>query len=192
PLTREGLLRRDAPIAISALSGYSGGGRKLIERYEARAQSHPNDLWHCRPYSLHLQHKHIPEMTFYAGLKKEPVFLPSVGHFAQGMLVNVPLFKEFLADGVSLQQIHSTLDACYAGETCVVVHPPNSEDELDEGFLEPQTNNGTNRIDIFIFGTDQRILLVSRLDNLGKGASGAAVQNLNLMVGADELRGLTA
>lgn len=190
PLTREGLLKKDSPIATNALSGYSGGGRTLIERYEERARHHPEDLWYCRPYSLHLAHKHVPEMTVYAGLDKPPIFLPSVGHFAQGMLVNVPLFKEFLADGTTMEQIHDTIASCYADEPCVEVHPANSDSELDHGFLDPQGNNGTNRVDIFIFGSDEQILLVSRLDNLGKGASGAALQNLNLMTGADELHGL--
>lgn len=190
PLIREGLLKKDAPIAINALSGYSGGGRTLIERYEERARNHSEDLWYCRPYSLHLAHKHVPEMTVHAALEKAPIFLPSVGHFAQGMLVNVPLFREFLVEGTGLEQIHETIASWYADEPCVRVHPPNSDTELDQGFLDPQANNGTNRVDIFIFGTEEQILLVSRLDNLGKGASGAAVQNLNLMTGADELRGL--
>ncbi|MBD3648022.1 MAG: N-acetyl-gamma-glutamyl-phosphate reductase [Pseudomonadales bacterium] len=192
PLVDEGLLKKDAPLTINALSGYSGGGRKMIERYEARAAEHPDNLWYHRPYALSLSHKHVPEMTFYAGLDKEPFFLPSVGHFAQGMLVNVPLFRDFLASGTTIEQITNTLKARYADEPCVEVHEPNSGSELEDGFLDPQANNGTNHVDIFVYGHEEQVLLVSRLDNLGKGASGAAVQNLNLMLGTEELHGLRA
>lgn len=190
PLALTGILKKDSPITIAATSGYSGGGRKLIERYEARAEQQPDSLWYWRPYSLQLGHKHVPEMTHYAGLAKEPFFLPSVGHFAQGMLVKVPLFHDFLLPGTTIDSVHEVIAERYADEPCIRVHPVNSDTELDEGFLEPCANNGTNRVDIFIFGTEEQILLVARLDNLGKGASGAAVQNLNLMLGADELRGL--
>lgn len=192
PLLDSGLIRKDAPLTISALSGYSGGGRKMIERYEARAAEQPDNLWYFRPYGLKLSHKHVPEMTLYAGLDKAPFFLPSVGHFAQGMLVNVPLFREFLAPDTDIDRIVETLTERYADEPCVEVHEANSDNELDEGFLDPQANNGTNHVDIFIYGHEDQVLLVSRLDNLGKGASGAAVQNLNLMLGTEELLGLRA
>ncbi len=191
PLVRAGQLRTDIPLTISALSGYTGGGRKMVEDYEARACEHPTALWYSRPYGLDLTHKHLPEMQHYAGLEKSPLFLPSVGHFPQGMLVSVPLAAEWFRTPVSIEKIAEILDDAYADEPCIVTHPPNDKDALENGQLEPQTNNNTNRVDLFVFGNPDRFVLIARLDNLGKGAGGAAVQNLNLMLGIDELHGLS-
>ena len=163
----------------------------MIEDYEARAISHPNDLWYARPYGLQLNHKHLPEMQRYAHLTQRPLFMPSVGHFHQGMLVNIPLGGRAMERIDSIEQVHQVLNARYQDEKCVKVHSPNAMDSLENGFLDPQGNNHTNRLDIFVFGNSEQILLISRLDNLGKGASGAAVQNLNLMLGVDELTGLS-
>lgn len=190
PLIVDRLLPTETQVSINALSGYSGGGRNLIERYETRKKSHPDHLWHTRPYSLRLTHKHLPEMQKYAQLAHKPLFMPSVGHFYQGMLVTIPLFKEQLALSTSITNVHEVIADYYLDEPCVRVHPINDESALEGGYLDPEANNGTNRMDIFVFGNDQQMLLISRLDNLGKGASGAAVQNLNLMLGADELTGL--
>lgn len=191
PLIRSGLLRADIPLICHGVSGYSGGGRNMIEKYAERAQQQPEHLWYTRPYGLGLTHKHLNEMQHYAGLALQPMFMPSVAHFPQGMLVNVPLPKSWFTADVNLQAVHSLLAEAYAGEPCVRLHDINDNNALDDGFLEPQSNNGTNRNDLFVFGNDEQILLTSCLDNLGKGAAGAAVQNLNLMLGKHELTGLT-
>ena len=190
PLVDAGIVHDDALLSCHAISGYSGGGRRLIERYEARSAGEPESLWPVRPYGLGLDHKHLPEMSAYSGVERAPVFSPMVGHFAQGMLTMVPLHVDTLGDGATAATVHACLDARYRDEPCVDVRPLGDADVLDGGFLEPRSANGTNRIDLLVYGHDTRILLVARLDNLGKGASGAAVQNLNIMTGADELRGL--
>ncbi len=198
PLIERSLLNPSSLLTISALSGYSGGGRQMIEKYEQRTQQHiasPDDhsvgLWHSRPYALQLRHKHLPEMKHYARLDQNPLFLPSVGHFAQGMLVSVGLFREFFRRPVTPADIVDVLETVYRDEPCVNVYGPNDDSQCTDGFLDPELNNGTNRMDIFVFGHEDQVVLVSRLDNLGKGASGLAVQNLNLMLGTPELEGLT-
>ena len=191
PLISEGILSKESRLTSNGVSGYSGGGKSLIDRYETRQLSHPAGLWYSRPYSLGLTHKHIPEMVFYSELNIEPIFQPSVGHYHQGMLVSIPLFSEQLnKHSRSMDDIHRCLNQRYQGESCVTVHHPNDETSLDRGFIDPQKNNKTNKLDIYIFGRIDQILLISVLDNLGKGASGAAVQNLNLMLGLPELSGL--
>ena len=145
------------------------GGRRLIERYEARGAEHPEALWHVRPYALGLEHKHLPEMARYAGIDRAPVFSPMVGHFAQGMLTMIPLHADTLEEGATAGTVHACLEERYRDEPCVEVLPPGAEDALDAGFLDPLAANGTNRIDLFVCGHDAQILLVARLDNLGKG-----------------------
>ncbi len=191
PLIDADVVPGTTTLTVSALSGYTGGGRQMIERYESRAQSCPQGLWHSRPYALDMQHKHLPEMKHYAGLNHTPLFLPSVGHFPQGMLVSVPLSFAQLDGARSVVDIQQILAAAYVDEPCIVVHPASDSDALDHGQLSPLGNNNTNRVDLFVFGSDEQALLVAKLDNLGKGAGGAAVQNLNLMLGLDELSGLT-
>ncbi|MBT4162946.1 MAG: N-acetyl-gamma-glutamyl-phosphate reductase [Gammaproteobacteria bacterium] len=190
PLIDVGLLRSDALITISAISGYSGGGRQLIERYEAHTAMNPDSNWHARPYALKLKHKHIPEMRHFAALEQAPIFLPIVGNFHQGMLVSVPVFQAQMTQNQSPQDIHALLTRHYESEPCINVLPLNTEAELDDGFLDPQLANGTNRIDLFVYGHEEQIVLIARLDNLGKGAAGAAIQNLNLMLQVPELEGL--
>jgi len=192
PLVKSGLLMQDAQLSISAVSGYSGGGHKMIDRYETRQKVHPGAPWSSRPYSLKFGHKHIAEMKHFAALTRTPLFMPSVGHYHQGMLVSTPLAKEYFTRTTSLDDIYGCLQERYENEPCVRVHEPNSEEALVDGFLDPQGNNDTNRNDIYIFGNADQVLLVSQLDNLGKGAAGAAIQNLNLMLGISELTGLTA
>ena len=191
PLADAEIIPRDAPLSCHAVSGYSGGGRRLIERYEARSAQRPDSPWPLRPYALSLDHKHLPEMAAYSGIGRAPVFSPMVGHFAQGMLTMVPLHTGTLGEGATAETVYTCLAARYRDEPCVKVFPPGAEDAPGAGFLDPLSANGTDRIDLFVFGDDSRVLLVARLDNLGKGAAGAAVQNLNLMIGADELAGLT-
>ena len=190
PLVDAGIVAPDMHLSCHAVSGYSGGGRRLIERYEARGAEQPESLWHVRPYGLDLDHKHLPEMARYSGIERAPVFSPMVGHFAQGMLTMIPLHTDTLGEGATAETVHACLEARYRGEPCVEVLPLADDGVLDAGFLDPLAANGTNRIDLFVFGHDARIMLVARLDNLGKGASGAAVQNLNIMTGAEELSGL--
>ena len=191
PLVDAELLDAGQTLSVNGVSGYSGGGRQMIERYETRTADHPNDLWYSRPYRLGFGHKHLPEMQKECALSRPPLFMPSVGHFAQGMLVNIPIDASFLNQPADALAIQALLSERYAEEPCVRVHSPNENSVLEDGFLDPQANNGTNRIDLFVFGNDEQILVTARLDNLGKGASGAAVQNINIMLGLDEMSGLT-
>jgi N-acetyl-gamma-glutamyl-phosphate reductase len=186
PLINKGVLARNALISISAISGYSGGGRQLIEKYESEGNN-----WPARPYSLPLKHKHVPEMKMHSGLSFSPIFMPTVGHFYKGMLVYVPLHREQLVKTNSLESIHQLICDQYETEPCINVMPLNSDAELKDGFLNPQAANGTNRIDVFVYGHDEQMMLIARLDNLGKGAAGAAVQNLNLMLHVTELKGIS-
>ena len=129
-------------------------------------------------------------MARYSGVDRAPVFSPMVGHFAQGMLTMIPLHTDTLGEGATVETVHACLKARYRDEPCVEVVPLRAEDVLDAGFLDPLAANGTNRIDLLVYGHHAQVLLVARLDNLGKGASGAAVQNLNVMTGTEELCGL--
>ena len=187
PLVEEGIVPADYPVCVNAVSGYSGGGKALIEKYENQALE---EAWPFRPYALTLQHKHLPEMHKYAGLDHPPLFVPSVGHFYNGMLVMIPLKNDLLGRRSKGREIHDVWQARYGKEPFVEVIPFADQTFLEEGFLSPVADNGTNRIDLFVFGNDEQTLLVARLDNLGKGASGAAVQNMNLMFGLDETTGL--
>ena len=190
PLVQGGLLRADSDIVISALSGYTGGGRQMVADYEARLETHPAELWHVRPYALDMNHKHLPEMHRYSGLDNAHMFLPYVAHFDRGMLVSVPLSARWFTRKATLATVYETLIEAYRDEPCINVHEPNDQTVLDKGKLEPMANNGTNRVDLFIYGNDVQMVLIARLDNLGKGAAGAAVQNLNLMLGVNELSGI--
>ena len=145
-----------------------------------------------RKYALGLQHKHLPEMRVQGGLSSDPIFNPIVGNFLKGLAVTVPVFADRLARKVSPEQIVDIYRKHYEGEQFVRVLPYNSNDNLDDGFFDVQANNDTNRVDLFVFGTPERLNLVARLDNLGKGAAGAAVQCMNVHVGADEATGLQA
>ncbi len=190
PLVRSGILAPDYPVTVNAVSGYSGGGRQLIEKYKNQEKKPLEQLWSYRPYGLNLAHKHVPEMWKYSGLQHAPLFVPAVGHFERGMLVSIPLLTRLLKKNVVVENIHSQLSEYYADECFVNVCPLNDLDSLNNGFLSPIDCNGTNRIDLMVFGSQTQILVVARLDNLGKGASGAAVQNLNIMLGEEETKGV--
>jgi N-acetyl-gamma-glutamyl-phosphate reductase len=190
PLVALGLVPKDYPAVVHSLSGYSGGGKKLIAKYEASSPEERERLRGPRPYGLALQHKHLPEMQHVVGLDAPPFFEPVVGNFYKGMLVSVPLLTRLLPKRLAAKDVHEVLSAHYQGEPFVRVQPLDSASLLDEGYLSPIECNDTNRLELFVFGHDQQVLLVARLDNLGKGASGAAVQNLNLMLGTDEATGL--
>ena len=186
PLIEAGLLAAHTPLRLHAVSGYSGGGKSLIAKY--RQCDAP--ALRSRPYALGLTHKHVPEMQTYAKTNLAPLFAPSVGHYYRGMLVQVALFSRELARGATPRDVWRTLADRYRDEPFVHVHDLHPDAALEDGFLAPTTRNGTNHLDIMVFGSDEQLLLVSRYDNLGKGAAGAAVQNLNLMLGIDETTGL--
>ncbi|HEY3666669.1 MAG TPA: N-acetyl-gamma-glutamyl-phosphate reductase [Polyangiaceae bacterium] len=191
PLVARGLVPKSYPTVVHSLTGYSGGGKKLIAKYEMASPDDSEALRGPRPYGLALKHKHLPEMQHVVGLDEAPFFEPVVGHFYKGMLVSVPLLTRLLPKKLAPRDVHEVLAAHYHGERFVLVQPLDSEALLDEGYLSPMACNDSNRLELFVFGHEQQILLVARLDNLGKGASGAAVQNLNLMLGADEATGLS-
>lgn len=190
PLISAGVMPANSPITVNAVSGYSGGGRQLIEKYRQRETTEAvSELWAYRPYSLPLQHKHLPEMQKYTGLEQPPLFVPSVGHFYQGMLVMLPIPLSLTKPGTTRHTIQKLLESYYEGETFIQVL--NLEgDHLEEGFLSPTACNGTNRLELMVFGNETQVVVIARLDNLGKGASGAAVQNLNILMGQEETTGL--
>lgn len=189
PLIQAGLLPAEVPLSMHAISGYSGGGRAMVEQYQAFTEFE-RELLNTRTYGLGLDHKHLPEMFKYSGSSRAPVFVPSVATYYQGMLTHIPLHRDQLPDLQDAQQIVDAYTASYAGEPFVDVLPLQAPDAPSEGFLDATTNNGTNRIELMVFANEQRVLLVARYDNLGKGAAGVAVQNLNLMLGCEETLGL--
>jgi N-acetyl-gamma-glutamyl-phosphate reductase len=178
PLVDAGLLPADFPVCLPAISGYSGGGRSMMEAYE-QGNAPPMEL-----YALGLKHKHIPEIMRYTGLTRRPLFVPSVGNFVQGMLVQLPLHLDTLPGQTSAADLHAALARHYTGSTWVTVEPVTPDLKLDAVALA-----NTNKMELRVFGNDAaadgfaHAVLVARLDNLGKGASGAAVQNLQLMLG---------
>jgi N-acetyl-gamma-glutamyl-phosphate reductase len=176
PLVQAGLVPPDYPITISAVSGYSGGGRSMIEAHD-RAGRPAFEL-----YALGLEHKHVPEIEFFAGLSRRPIFMPSVGHFRQGMVVSIPLYLDDLPSRPSGADLREVLRAFYEGSEYVTVAVSDGTERL-----EPEALNGTDRLDLYVCANDARrhAVLVALLDNLGKGASGAAVQNLRLMLNLD-------
>lgn len=200
PLVTAGLIPADFPLTVNAVSGYSGGGKGLIGEFEGQpAPEGSNDAF--RAYGMTLAHKHLPEMQTHTGLAHGPVFAPSVGRYAQGMLVEVPLQLWAMPGKPSPADLRTALEAAYAGEAFVEVASEAECAELAKaragaaGYvhaLDPEALNGTNRMRLFVFGSADgtQARLVALLDNLGKGASGAAVQNLNLMLGLPEDAGL--
>ena len=192
PLVENGLLDRDSPITVHALSGYSGGGKKLIAKWEG-GQPELENLPFESPYALHTMHKHVPEMTEYSGLTNQPQFIPSVGPFITGMRLEIPLHKAVLPEKVIADDIWEVLDRRYADEKFVRIHPVEDTLAYADPAFDPRIANDTNRLDISVMpNTLGHVLLVVQLDNLGKGASGAAVQNMNLMLGLPEQTGLKA
>jgi N-acetyl-gamma-glutamyl-phosphate reductase len=191
PLLDAGLLRAEQPLSVNAVSGYSGGGRAMIDQYRQAELRGLAGVLPTRTYGLTLQHKHVPEMQCYSGTRVRPLFTPSVGHYYKGMLVHIPLANEWFAKGAGPAAVQELLQKRYHDEPCVDVLPLGAASALDGGYLSPLDANDTNRVDLMVFGNDTHTLLVARFDNLGKGAAGAAVQNLNLMLGVDELTGLT-
>jgi N-acetyl-gamma-glutamyl-phosphate reductase len=190
PLVEAGLLPGDWPITVNAVSGYSGGGKSMIAEFEDESSLEYTRVPY-RLYALGLQHKHVPEMHRHTGLAHAPVFAPGVGRYVQGMIVEVPLELKALPGAPRLEEVHAALAAAYAGETFIEVAPLAVSATLKT--LDPEGLNGTNRMRLYVFGSNElgQARLVALLDNLGKGASGAAVQNLNLMLGLPETTGLS-
>jgi N-acetyl-gamma-glutamyl-phosphate reductase len=191
PLVEAGLLGADALISATSITGYSGGGKSMIAQYEA--ESEPK-LTSPRPYALGLAHKHLPEMMAHTGLKTAPVFMPIVGNFYKGLAVTVPLHLSQLRAGTKPEHIQQALAAHYEGERFIRVLPLGDPATLAEGAFDVQACNDTNRVDLAVFHSSDdkpgHVLLMARLDNLGKGASGAAVQAMNVHLGLDEGLGL--
>jgi N-acetyl-gamma-glutamyl-phosphate reductase len=178
PLVDAGLIPADYPITVNAVSGYSGGGKSMIEAYEAG--SAPS----FELYGLGLEHKHLPELQEYSKLTRRPIFVPSVGNFRQGMLVSIPLHLESLPGKPACRDLESVLENHYRGAKYVSVVSATDVSRKG-GRVEAESLNDTNRMELTVFGSDPRLqaVLVAKLDNLGKGASGAAVQNIELMLG---------
>jgi N-acetyl-gamma-glutamyl-phosphate reductase len=190
PLIDAGLVSPSLALSATSITGYSGGGKKMIESYE---QGGDPRLDSPRPYALGLAHKHLPEMMAHTGLISPPVFVPIVGKFLQGLAVSVPLQISQLtphAAGATPERLHEALAKRYASERFIRVMPLRDPETLEDGFFDVQANNGSNRVDLFVFANDSQVVLMARLDNLGKGASGAAVQTMNVHLGVDEGLGL--
>lgn len=187
PLVDAGLVPVEARISANSITGYSGGGKSMIAQYEAGGDA---KLQSPRPYALTLSHKHQPEMAAHTGLATPPLFQPIVGPFYKGLAVSVPLHLADLKPGTTAEQLHAVLAARYRGERFVRVLPLRDAATLADGFYDVQACNDTNRVDILVLGNERHAMVIARLDNLGKGASGAAVQSMNVHLGVDEGQGL--
>ncbi len=187
PLVKEGVIAPDYPITCQSLTGYSGGGKALIEKYESN--NGKNDYMKApRPYALSLNHKHLPEMMLHAGLSEAPLFVPILGNNYKGMAVMLPLHTRLLSKKMTGENIHEVLSEHYSQEKFVRVMPYSDDSILFDGAVDITACNDTNRAEIFVFGNDTKgtAVVMTRIDNLGKGASGAAIQNMNIMLGFEE------
>jgi len=185
PLIAAGILPKDYPLACHSLTGYSGGGKKMIAEYEAEDRN--PELDSPRQYGLQQAHKHLPEMQHVCSLAQPPLFSPIVADYYAGMEVTLPLHAKYLNGAVTLRQVHEAMADHYKGQKLVRVLPFGEM----PGFCGSNNLAGRDSMEILIAGNDERILLISRFDNLGKGASGAAIQNMNIALGLDEAEGLT-
>ena len=187
PLVDAGLIPQSALLSASSITGYSGGGKKMIAEYEAGGDAR---LQSPRPYALGLTHKHLPEMTAHSRLETRPIFMPIVGNFLKGLSVTVPLHLAEARRGTTAEHLHAALAERYAGERFVSVRPLRDPAVLADNYFDVQACNDSNRAELFVFANETQVLLMARLDNLGKGASGAAVQCMNVHLGIDEGTGL--
>lgn len=187
PLIHHKIMPADYPVTCQSITGYSGGGKGLIEKYEADNGDNPYTKA-PRPYSLGLNHKHLQEITEHSGLLESPVFIPVVSNYYQGLAASIPIHTKLLNKKLDSKGIHELLSMHYEGEKFVKVMPYSENSLLFDGGLDITACNGTNNAEIFVFGNDAKgiALIMTRLDNLGKGASGAAIQNMNIMLGLDE------
>jgi len=184
PLVKEGIVPADYPVCCHAVTGYSGGGKKLIGIFEDAGNK--TRLESPNFYSLNLNHKHLPEMKKHSGLSNNPVFTPIVCNFYRGMTVAIPLCSDLFSKKNSANDIGLFYKNYYAGQKFVKTMPANCQNDFEWGYLNAQSCNFTNNIEILTFGDERQVLAVARLDNLGKGASGAAIQNMNVMLGLNE------
>ncbi|MGG1513850.1 N-acetyl-gamma-glutamyl-phosphate reductase [Paenibacillus oryzisoli] len=187
PLIAGGIVPRDYPAVCYSLTGYSGGGKKLIAEYQHNGRE---ELYAPRHYALGLTHKHLPEMKWHAGLAAPPLFAPIVGNYYQGDAVSIPLLPRLFAKKVTAQDVQEQLASYYQDERFVRVMPYDAEACLEDGSFNLLARNHTNELDICVFGHDEQVLIITRFDNLGKGAAGAAIQNMNIMLGWEEAAGL--
>ncbi len=187
PLVDAGVVPAGLPVSATSITGYSGGGKKMIEQYAAGGDP---ALAAPRPYALGLAHKHVPEMRTHARLEVAPIFQPIVGPFYKGLALSVPLELGQLGRGTTPEAVHAAYVERYAGERFIRVAPLRDPAAIEAGFFDVQACNGTNRVDIFVFANETQAIVMARLDNLGKGASGAAVQSMNVHLGVDEALGL--
>lgn len=188
PLVKNNIIPCDYPVFAYATSGYSGAGKKAIAVYEGNEK--PSEFDSPRQYALSQQHKHLPEMQVVSGLTFKPMFNPMVCDYFSGMVVSVPIQTRMLPNKTTAKTVHEMFSRHYEGAKLVEVMPLMSLEEQKSFFLASNTLSGLNKMQIFVFGDDEQLLICSRLDNLGKGASGAAVQCLNIMLGIDETTGL--
>ena len=188
PLIDAGIFERQAALSCNAVSGYSGGGKQMIEEFEI-GNTAKKQLLAVNDYSLTLNHKHVPEMRKYSGLTTNPLFLPTVANYYKGMIVRIPIHLGTLAES-KVDTIVECLKERYRKCQFIRVHDYNNVDLLEKGRLNPIGCNDTNFMDLMCFGNDSQLVLLARYDNLGKGAAGAAVQNLNIMLGVEEEKGL--
>ena len=187
PLVAAGVVSADEQLTCFSLTGYSGGGKKMIAPYEDEGRNALLDS--PRPYGLTQQHKHLPEMQKVSGLTHPPVFTPIVADYYAGMLVGVPLAAEQLHGANTLAGVHECLSDAYAGAKLVRVLPLSTQADVG-GFLASNARSGWDGLEIIVTGNDERMTVFALFDNLGKGASGAAIQSMNLMIGCDEATGL--
>lgn len=185
PLVAAGLLPAATQIAANSITGYSGGGKSMIAHYQSPAR-----IDAPRPYALSLAHKHLPEMQAYTGLTVAPIFQPIVGPFYKGLAVTAYLHPQQFTRAATPADVQQLIAEYYAGEQFIKVLPVDIDATTDGGFYNVEANNDSNRVDIAVFGNAERMLVVARLDNLGKGASGAAVQAMNVHLGVEESLGL--
>lgn len=187
PLIANQVMSPDYPVTCQSLTGYSGGGKALIEKYEQNDGK--NDYTKApRPYSLTLSHKHLPEMIIHSGLSEAPVFVPILGQNYKGLAVMLPIHTKLLSKKMTAKNIHELLSEHYQNEKFVKVLPYADDSILFDGAVDITSCNDTNHAEIFVFGNEAKgsAVIMTRLDNLGKGASGAAIQNMNIMLGFDE------
>lgn len=187
PLVSKGIVAPDYPITCQSLTGYSGGGKSLIEKYEQNEGK--NDYTKApRPYALSLNHKHLPEMSIHAGLTETPFFVPILGNNYKGLAIMLPLHNKLLSKQLTAKELHEVISEHYQNQKFVHVMPYAGDSALFDGAVDITSCNDTNKAEIFVFGNDSKgtTLVLTRLDNLGKGASGAAIQNMNLMLGFEE------
>lgn len=188
PLIQSSVISKDHPVICHALSGYSGAGKNMIAKYES--ENKPDALYAPRHYALSQEHKHLKEMQAITGLSFKPMFNPIIDNYYSGMIVSVPLITRTMQNPMTAKQVWEVLSKHYEVGHFVRVMPLMGEGVIENGFLPANTLAGKNHMELFVFGNDEQILIASRLDNLGKGASGAAVQCMNIMMGIDEKTGL--